>query len=219
MRAETKNVKEAMIIKAAEQVFGQYGFKNARMEDVATLAQITKVTVYSYFRSKENLYMAITYNALSEMVKRYEETVIANKRKRGAKSVICLMETFLDFCKENYLYSEVLLDYFSMIRSVSEESDEKLTSAMKESVYYEKVKEIHNIPFKITAAEIKRGIKDGSISKNVDPMIGTIYGWMTALGYAKILASSGNSSSLFKVKFEDLKKATLGIQYKMLAKY
>ena len=31
------------------------------------------------------------------------------------------MEGFMDFCQENPLYSEVLLDYFSLIRSITED--------------------------------------------------------------------------------------------------
>ncbi len=35
------------------------------MEDIALDAGITKVTLYSYFKSKDNLIMAVTYKALT----------------------------------------------------------------------------------------------------------------------------------------------------------
>ncbi len=60
MKEDKRISKEEAIISAAEKVFGEVGYKNAKMEEVAAVAGITKVTLYSYFQSKENLYMAIT---------------------------------------------------------------------------------------------------------------------------------------------------------------
>jgi AcrR family transcriptional regulator len=215
MKAETKQNKESKIIIAAEKVFAQYGFKNARMEEVAQAAGITKVTLYAYFKSKENLYMAITYKALTLLLNKCDETIEKTKHLLGIESVIAITETFMDFCESNYLYSEVLLDYFSLIRNNDET---KFTDALIESTYFEKVKEIHNLPFKLTAQHIQKGIDDGSISRDIDPNTSTLYGWTAAVGYVKVSAASGNNSSIFfKVRMSDLKKYSLDIQRKMMA--
>jgi AcrR family transcriptional regulator len=215
MKEETKQNKESKIITAAEQVFSQYGFKNSRMEEVAQAAGITKVTLYAYFKSKENLYMAITYKALTLLVDKSNETIKRTEGQRGIDSVIAITETFMDFCEQNYLYSEVLLDYFSLIRN-SDES--KFTDALIESTYFEKVKELQNVPFKLTAKQIQRGIDDGSISNDIDPNTATLYGWTAAVGYVKVSAASGNNSSIFfKVRMSELKKYSLDIQRKMMA--
>jgi AcrR family transcriptional regulator len=219
MKESTRIHKEAKIIKAAEKIFGLYGFKNARMEQVASEADITKVTLYSYFRSKENLYMAITHNAIGKLVERYENTVEKTSAQSGIETVLALIEEFMNFCHENYLYSEVFLDYFSLIRSITGEDDIKLTEAVKESTFFPKVQAIHNKPFKITAQQIQRGIADGSISKNIDPMVGTLYGWTAAIGFVKISIASGHgtkSNTLFNVKLSDLRKNSLEIQRRLL---
>jgi AcrR family transcriptional regulator len=214
MRLETKINKENSIIDAAEKVFARYGFKNARMEEVAKEASITKVTLYAYFKSKENLYMAITYNALTKLAKQCDDCIEKTKDQKGIESVLAIMEAFMDFCENNYLYSEVLLDYFSLIRS---SEDQKLTEAIKESTYFQKVQELHNYPFKLTASQIKRGIEDHSISADIDANIATLYGWTAAVGYVKVSAASGGNSSLFfKVKMSDLRKANLEMQRKMM---
>ena len=184
MKATTKILKEQKIIEAAEKVFASYGFKNARMEEVAKEAEITKVTLYAYFRSKENLYMAITYNALQKLAVICDDLIGSNVNKRGIESVVAIMEGFMDFCQENPRYSEVLLDYFSLIRSITED-DKKLTDAMKESNYFPKVQALHNYPFKLTAKEIQRGIDDKSISERVESMLATLSGWMAAAVFAK----------------------------------
>jgi len=211
MRDEKRNEKENKIIAAAERVFNEVGFKNAKMEDIATEANITKVTLYSYFHSKENLYLAITYKAVSKLNDIYYEIVDRNKVKNGLRSVMDLLSAFMDFCQENYLYSEALLEYFALVRSTNDGSNlTKLTEATKESIYFVKLQDVQNLAFKITAKEIQRGQSDGSIVSNIDPMMYTLYGWASIIGYIKVLAASGsNANPLFNVNLQELKQQVL----------
>jgi len=211
MRDEKRNEKENKIIAAAERVFNEVGFKNAKMEDIATEANITKVTLYSYFHSKENLYLAITYKAVSKLNDIYYEIVDRNKVKNGLRSVMDLLSAFMDFCQENYLYSEALLEYFALVRSTNDGSNlTKLTEATKESIYFVKLQDVQNLAFKITAKEIQRGQSDGSIVSNIDPMMYTLYGWASIIGYIKVLAASGsNANPLFNVNLQELKQLNL----------
>ena len=105
MRSNKKIKKEKEIITAAEKVFGLLGFKNAKMEDIAREASITKVTLYSYFQSKENLYLAVTFTALQALIERYYYTIDAYKESTGLNTTIAIFESFMSFCEANYLYS------------------------------------------------------------------------------------------------------------------
>ena len=211
MNSSKKAEKESKIIDSAEAVFSKVGFKNARMEDIAKESSITKVTLYSYFQSKENLYMAVTFRALQLLNESYYRTIDEYKNKKGIECVIALLENFMNFCENNYLYSEALLEYFALIRSTSSGRDEaKLTAATKESIYYMKLQDIHNLPFKLTAKEIERGIKDGSIHLEVHPMFQTLHGWTMVVGYVKVVAASGDKGSgIFEFNLGDLKAYNL----------
>ncbi len=207
MKLATKLKKEKAIIDSAERVFAQVGMKNARMEDIAQEANITKVTLYSYFQSKDNLIMAITYNALNQLEKEYKVVLKMADQLNGLELTMEIMEIFVKFCENNFFYSEVLLEYFSLVRSTSVMTDEtKLSQATKGSDYYSKLKSLHNYPFKVTAAAIKKGILDGSIDKNIDPMTSTISGWIMITGYVKLLSASGDSTiPIFNVNLDDIK--------------
>ena len=117
MKVAKRNLKEQNIIQAAETIFSQVGFTNAKMEDIAREADITKVTLYAYFKSKENLLMAVTYKALQLLITRYYETISSHKETPGAEACMALFKLFIEFCEENFLYSEALLNYFALIRS------------------------------------------------------------------------------------------------------
>lgn len=211
MKESTRIKKEKSIIKAAEQVFAKVGFKNARMEDIAAEGGITKVTLYSYFQSKDNLIMAITYEALYKLEQQYKDVLQEYSHLNGLDLTIKVMEIFIQFCEQNYFYSEVLLEYFALIRSTSMlAEDEKLTEATKDSGYFTKLKELHNYPFKVTAQSIAKGIEDGSIDSKVDPMFSTVNGWIVIIGYVKLVSSSGDSATpIFNVNLQDIKKFNL----------
>lgn len=219
MRDSKRSIKEAIIISAAESVFSEVGFKNAKVEDIASGAGITKVTLYSYFQSKENLYLAVTFKALQALSDQYYKTIDLYKGKKGIDSVVALIETFMTFCEENFLYSETLLEYFSMVRSTSDGQDQsKLTDATKDSIYYLKLQDIQNLPFKLTAKEITRGQEDGSILPHIDPIFTTLQGWSFIIGYTKLLNANGsNKSPLFNVNLTDLKIFNLKLARTLLS--
>ncbi|MDX9974761.1 MAG: helix-turn-helix domain-containing protein, partial [FCB group bacterium] len=48
------------ILSAAVEVFAEKGFRAATMDEIAAAAGITKGTIYLYFASKEELFLAMT---------------------------------------------------------------------------------------------------------------------------------------------------------------
>lgn len=48
-------MKEEQIINAARELFKNYGFKKVSMDEIANLANVSKVTIYSYFKDKDDL--------------------------------------------------------------------------------------------------------------------------------------------------------------------
>ena len=211
MNIAKRNLKENQLIDAAEKVFANVGFKNAKMSDIAKAAGITKVTLYSYFQSKENLYMAVTYRAFQTLTNLYYATIDEYKNKSGLESALAIMETFMDFCVDHFLYSETMLEYFALVRSTAQGKDTaKLTDAMRESLYYRKIQDIQTLPFTLVSKEIKRGIDDGSIKSRKSPMFLTIHTWTSVTGFAKVVAASGgNTSPLFDTNLSDLKDYSL----------
>ena len=66
-----KNKKRREILQAAMRVFARDGYHRARIEAVAEEAKIGKGTVYEYFRSKTDLFIALHEHMLSELKNYY----------------------------------------------------------------------------------------------------------------------------------------------------
>ena len=203
-----KQKKEQNIIAAAERVIANSGFHNAKIDNIAQEAGITKVTLYSYFQSKENLYLAIIYKGFQSLTEIFYSVINDQREGTGFDSTMAIFNSFYEFCENNYLYSEAILDYFSMIRNDNRSKEHNLT----DSIFFRKLQDIQNIPLKLTAQEIHRGKGDGSITANIDPMLITIQGWTMVVGYIKLLTASGSKgSTLMSVDLKSLKSLSLDL--------
>jgi AcrR family transcriptional regulator len=60
-------IKEAAILDRATEVFAESGFQNTDMQVIAARAGVGKGTVYRYFRSKEELFMAAADGAMKKL--------------------------------------------------------------------------------------------------------------------------------------------------------
>ncbi len=71
-------IRKNHMVNAAEKIFLQKGFERSTMDDIAKEAEFTKKTIYSYFKSKDELYyevMLLGYKALNDM---YDKTISEN---------------------------------------------------------------------------------------------------------------------------------------------
>jgi len=61
-----KNIKNK-IIKSAISTFSKYGYDKSRMDDIAKTANLSKGTIYLYFKNKEELFNAISERNTNEL--------------------------------------------------------------------------------------------------------------------------------------------------------
>lgn len=67
--------REETILKAAKRLFVSRGYLKTTMDEVASEADITKPTVYQYFKNKEDLYFSITEPIFSRFIHDMKEMV------------------------------------------------------------------------------------------------------------------------------------------------
>jgi len=61
LKAEERRMRQQIIIDAAREVFGQKTYDKASMAEIAKTAGIAKSSIYTYFKSQEELYATIAY--------------------------------------------------------------------------------------------------------------------------------------------------------------
>ena len=91
--------REALMLDAAEDVFGAAGFASAGMEDIARRSGITKALVYEYFGSKERLYDACMERVRGRLFDSLEEALAALDDPRA--QLRTFIDTYFAFLAEN----------------------------------------------------------------------------------------------------------------------
>jgi AcrR family transcriptional regulator len=84
------------ILGAAAKLFATHRFHEARMEDIAALAEVSKGTLYRYFTNKDELYLALLSQAAEEFGERLDvlDAEEADPRQRLESLVSAVLEFF-----------------------------------------------------------------------------------------------------------------------------
>lgn len=206
MPRRKREEKEQLILSSAEKMFSQLGYENTKMENIAENIGISKGLVYFYFSSKENLYMALTFQAMRTMNDMFYGVLQDNQGKNGLDSTMVLAEAYIDFLERHPFYLELLLNYTSLVRS-SNQKNNQLTDAMMNSIYFRKIKDIHNIPITIFQEEISRGQSDGSIHNERSPNLLYMTLWSLVVGFnqLKSAAAQNNRMTMYHINIREWK--------------
>ena len=189
------------IIDAAEKVFFSKGFTNSTMDDVAEEAELSKGTLYLYFKSKEELFHEIAGRG-EELLEKYFKKAIKNKRN-GIKKVRAIGEAFIKFFMENREYHEAML-FGHTKKDFNVDDCEDCNEKKYKS----------NDVFVNTIIE---GIEDGSIRKDLDPEITAFLLWGHTMGVLQLVSSKGEMiKSKTGKKPEELMKHSLDFNYSAL---
>lgn len=143
------------IIDAAEKVFFSKGFDNASMNDVANEAEYSKGTLYLYFKSKNELCLAILLRSLKLIKKLFLK--LSSSPETGLSKLNQVAEFFLKFTQEHPQYYQVLLTFHNH-NIECENNNDIYNSCLAKNA------EINSLIMQI----IISGQNDGSISLTVD---------------------------------------------------
>ncbi|MDR7278404.1 TetR/AcrR family transcriptional regulator [Catenuloplanes atrovinosus] len=89
LRERKKRQTRAALIRAAVALFVERGFDDVSVAEIAAAAQVSKMTVFNYFRSKEDIVMAPVEEHAEESARAVRE------RRPGQSAVDALEENFL----------------------------------------------------------------------------------------------------------------------------
>ncbi len=86
---------------AAERVFSQRGVNNATMDQIAHQAELSKGTLYLYFKNKDELYLAIATRALTDLTRIWQQAADSGAYASGFELYKTLVESLLEYALEH----------------------------------------------------------------------------------------------------------------------
>ena len=162
-----KQQRKKDIINSAEKLFFKKGFNETTMDDIAKDAELSKGTLYLYFKNKDILLFNIVKEKLEqlkiELIKAYNEEL------SGLENMHKIKVTYVNFVKKdpNHLKSIV---YFNKNSFNNLENTEKQTIIEDDS------------SLQFFAKIITKGQNDGSIRKDISPIQLALTLWSQTTG-------------------------------------
>lgn len=86
------------LVEVARQLFAKNGIANTTMNDIAVASGKGRRTLYTYFKSKEDVYLAVIESELERLSDKLDE--VAAKKTRPQEKIIELIYTHLNSIKE-----------------------------------------------------------------------------------------------------------------------
>jgi TetR/AcrR family transcriptional regulator len=166
------------IIDAAEKIFFSRGFEEASMDDVAEQAELSKGTLYLYFKSKEELYLAI--HLRGNQILRDMFLAASTKFDSGLKNVRAIGQAYYEYYQKYPDYFNAMIYYES--RNI--DYNEKNSVAMQ-------CVALGKETIRILTHALEEGIKDGSIRPSIDARKTALCLWGKSTGIIQITAMKG----------------------------
>jgi TetR/AcrR family transcriptional regulator len=176
-RSREKEQRATDIVDAAETVIFAKGYENATMDEIAEEAELSKGTLYLYFKTKEELYLAIAIRG-NEILRKKTEIAI-EKEKTGLDKVVACGMAYFDMYQNQRNYFDAL-NYMDSKELTPEMMHERHEAFQRNEGVLQLLAEI-----------IEQGKQDGSIRTNVNAYIQSLLIWGQAMGVIQILAFKG----------------------------
>jgi TetR/AcrR family transcriptional regulator len=98
-RDREKAQRIAGILESAKKVFAAKGYLKATMDEIAREAEVTKPTIYLYFKTKDDLFFTLMLPLIEDVhrqLQKVEENLTAGKYSDGADLIGALFRGFYD---------------------------------------------------------------------------------------------------------------------------
>jgi len=166
------------ILDAAQRVFVEKGLTIATVDDIVTAAELSKGTLYLYFESKEDIYLALMLRGLRLLRSTFSEII-----SRGNSVVMTLQqldEAYKDFfCTQKH--------YYRMMNSYHQANVHGQVSEGMKSEYaaesgknWEQIIDLFN-----------RGVREGKIRDDVNPIDMAIIIWSNTASLLTLIDREG----------------------------
>ncbi len=169
-----KQQRKGEIIRAAEKAFFSKGFDKTTMDDIADQAELSKGTLYLYFKSKEDLHMAVASKAITILKSITDEV----NQFRGSA-----LEKLLQIGRACIEFSNSHPDQMKAIMSLEGfelQSISYTVQEMKDMIYKES-------PVGLVIRIVEQGVGEKLIRNDIPPLLIAHTLWMQVLSVIRFV--------------------------------
>jgi AcrR family transcriptional regulator len=166
-REREREQRRLSIIEAAERIFFSKGYSGATMDQIAQDAELSKATLYLYFKGKDEVHREIVSRGMDILFDLIKGGIGAESSGIGKLEVI--WDSWMRFHGQYADYCDALMSYET--RDVEVGTEEEIEQ------WLNRYKVIH-----FTVKTVEEGMSDGSVRQDMDPARLALFFWSQVIG-------------------------------------
>lgn len=155
------------ILNAAQKTFFEKGLQSATMDEIAEAAELSKGTLYLYYSSKEDLYLAVMMRGFDVLRGMMVETI--SKCSSTIETIWELAKTYLDFSKTH-------TNYFRMFHFFQNPSLHRQVSDEMMAQCNNRTGQLWNVVVEV----FQKGIDEGVLRSDLSPLECAVILWSSS---------------------------------------
>jgi len=189
------------ILDAAQRVFFEKGLAPATMDDIAETAELSKGTLYLYYKSKEDLYLTVMMRGMQLLYDAFNE--VANSSYSPANMLGRLSEAYVSYFNDHR-------DYFRMMHFLQNPQFHKQVSDdVKQSCSI-----LNQRIWSLVNGILQRCIDEGVMRKDLNPTEVGLILWSNATSIMmRIDNEQGLWREAFQLNLQDTLKLARGLLF------
>lgn len=205
-KEKERELRRNQILNAAEKLFLSKGYNDTKIEEIAYEASLSKGTVYNYFDSKEQLYLAIASIAYQKLLEYTRKSIEGSKS--GISKLNAFGKAFYTFSIEYPNYAKVVHNYDSKtnLSKVIMEKQGSILNSREFKELNEKVNQYRLLFIQV----ITKGIESNSIRKDLNPNLLALTLSMLTGGLIDELTKNRHFLKNLKIHEEDIISLVFG---------
>jgi TetR/AcrR family transcriptional regulator len=162
-----KEHRKEEILDAAQKVFFDKGLVTSTMDEIAEAAELSKGTLYLYYKSKEDLYLTVMMRGMESLYDKYEHIVTSDNSI--VQKVAMFVDVYNDFFDSHRSFFR-MFHFFQTPQFHKQVSEELKQTCNAQSARL----------WDLVIGVLNQGIKGGLIRSDLNPVEVTIILWSSA---------------------------------------
>ena len=166
-KGREKEHRKEEIVDAAQKLFLEKGLQTTTMDEIAEAAELSKGTIYLYYKSKEDLYLAVIMRWMQTLHEMFDAKI--KTEQNVVRALMILQDTYLDFFDQHRSYFR-MLHFLQTPQFHKQVSDEMKQEALL----------VNQKIWNLAITTIERGIKEGILISDLNAAEIAIIFWSSA---------------------------------------
>ena len=202
-RLREKKIRQKEILEAAKELFFELGFAATSMNQIAKKVELSKGTLYLYFKNKEELYISLLIEGMDLLNEKFSKAIIDKAAWHEKLAAI------------GWAYYKFSLDHQQFFHINFQFHQGEITQNISDDLY-QKCRETGVTSLNFLAESIGQGMALNEIKKN-DPMSIAVVLWGSLTGII-LLYEGKDHRKLMPGSLKNLIKKSINISLKGLKK-